>query len=408
MLKRRNYWLLFAILLLSLTSLSPSMELNTNNDPHPVKKPQSQTVDSSSGEERVVDSLRIRVSLTSEEFRELQKISDQYTLSSKIKVILSNVEMENIDEVLKDDLTIRNSPDIVMVDGRSILDLATRGYLLPVDVYQSTPGSAPLTQLIPLMQWNGYNWGVPLDIDPYVLIYSPERLLELGLTALPRSLAEWDLMLQNVLIDQGKYLLAMDTRNAYGFSALLESMGSSLRSSNEEVLGWTQNNLNYFYLTSRNNKEIWGMLQEGTIAVAILPLSEWQKHGNSSLIAEAPLTVNNGNGLESYYSRSFALPAQSQSPKEAVNWLAYITSETSQLDWLENTERLPALDSLYRIGLPIHNELPFGVDLLLADETAPEFESQGGWSKVVEAVSLFLTGKLNSSEFTAFMLDNLE
>ena len=408
MLRRKNYWLLFAILLLSLTSLSPSMELNTDNDPHPIKKPQSQTVDPSSGEDGVVESLRIRVSLTNEEFRELEMISNQYTLSSGVKVILSNVESENIDEVLKDDLTIGNSPDIVMVDGRSILDLATRGYLLPVDVYQSTPGSAPLTQLIPLMQWNGYNWGVPLDIDPYILVYSPQRLAELGLSALPRSLEEWDLMLQNLLIDQGQYLLAMDTRNAYGLSALFESMGSSLRSANEEVLGWTQNARSYFYLTSRYNKDIWDMLQGGTLAVAALPLSEWQKHGNSSLAAEAPLTVNNGNGLESYYSRSFALPAQSQSPKEAVNWLAYITSETSQLDWLENTERLPALDSLYRVGLPIHNKLPFAVDLLLTDETAPEVESQGGWSKVAEAVSLFLTGELDPSDFTAFMLDHSE
>ncbi len=297
MLKRKNYWLLFAILLLSLTSLSPSMELSTNNDPHPMKKPQSQSTNPSSGEEGTIYSLRITVSLNSEEFSELELLSNRYTLESGVKVILRNIDSENADQVLKQDLTIGDSPDIVMADGRSILDWATRGYLLPVDVYQSIPGTAPLTQLIPWMQWNGYNWGVPLDIDPYVFVYSPQRLAELGFTTLPRSLEQWNTLLQNVLKEQGKYLLAMDTRNPYGLSAVMESMNNSLLSDNQEVINWTQNARSYFYLTSRYNKDVWDMIQSGSVAVAALPLSEWKKHGNSSLVAEAPMTASNGEYL---------------------------------------------------------------------------------------------------------------
>lgn len=408
MLKRKNYWLLFAILLLSLTSLSPSMELNTSDDSHPMKKPQNQLAHPASDEEGVVDSLRIRVSLTSEEFHELETVSNLYTLSSGVKVVLNNVESESVDEVLLGDLTIGDSPDIIMADGHSILDWATRGYLLPVDVYQSIPGNTPLTHLIPLMQWNGYNWGVPLDIDPYVLVYSPQRLKELGFSTVPRNLEEWNLILQKLHEEKGQYLVAMDTRNAYGLSAVMESMGESIRSVSQEVLEWTQNARSYFYLTSRYNEDVWDMIQRGTLIMAALPLSEWQKHGNSSLAAESPFTVDSGKGLESFYSRSFALPAQSQSPKEAVNWLAYVTSESSQLDWLENTGRLPALDSLYRVGLPIHNELPFGVDVMLSDSTAPEDVLQGGWSEIVEAVSLFLTGKMDAAEFKLLTQEDLE
>lgn len=403
MLKRKNYWLLFAILLLALTSLSPSMELNTNNDPYPLNRPQNQSANPSSGDEGTIDSLRIRVSLNQEEFNELELLSSRYTLESGVKVILSNVASEDADEILKQDLTIGDSPDIVMADGRSILDWATRGYLLPVDVYQSIPGSAPLTLLIPSMQWNGYNWGVPLDIDPYILVYSPQRLAELGFTSLPRSLEEWNTLLQNVLQEQGKYLLAMDSRNPYALSAVIESMNSSLLSDNQEVMNWTQNARSYFYLTSRYNKDIWDMLQRGSVAVAALPLSEWKKKGNSSLTAESPLTANNGRGLESCYIRSFVLPAQSQSPKEAVNWLTFITSEQSQLDWLEGTGSLPALDVLYRSEHAFKYRLPFDVDLLLTEETAPEDKSQGGWSKIVDAVSLFLTGKIDAAGYNDFI-----
>lgn len=111
--------------------------------------------------------MTIRVSLSSLEFSVLQRISNNYSLSSGVSVQLTNVNTEEDGaSQVREELTVGDSPDIVMLDGHSIFDLASRGYLLPVDIYQSVPGSTPLTMLIPQMQWNGYDWGVPLDIDP--------------------------------------------------------------------------------------------------------------------------------------------------------------------------------------------------------------------------------------------------
>lgn len=401
MLRRKNYWLLFAILLLALTGLSPSMELDTSEGTFPRDQPQNQSERPASGEQGHVQSLQIRVSLNNEELRELKKISSNYTLSSGVEVILSNVDSEETAEILKHDLTIGESPDIIMTDGRNIPDLATLGYLLPVDVYQSVPGSSPLTVLIPQMQWNGYDWGVPLDIDPYVLVYSPVRLKELGLDEAPKSLEEWNGLLGHLLEEQdaAQYLLALDTRNPYGYSAVLESMGfGSLSSENDEALEWTQNARSYFYLTSRFNEDIWNMLQEGQIAVAALPLSEWQKHGNSSLTAELPPVE--GNSANNYmYSRFFALPAASGNPEAAVKWLAYITSSSAQLEWLKNTGRLPALDELYRSGLPEMAGLPFDAGQLLSDESVAGEETAGKWSEIAGAVTLLLTGKLDAAGY---------
>ncbi|MEK4060129.1 MULTISPECIES: sugar ABC transporter substrate-binding protein [unclassified Paenibacillus] len=401
MLRRKNYWLLFAILLLALTSLSPSMELDTSERTRPQKLPLDQSERPDSGETGNVQSLRIRVSLSSEELRELERISRNYTLSSGIEVVLSNVDSEESAEVLKQDLTTGDSPDIVMTDGRNISDLATRGYLLPVDVYQSVPGSAPLTLLIPQMQWNGYDWGVPLDIDPYVLVYSPARLAELGLSEAPKSLEQWSGLLKHLREkqDQEQYILAMDTRNPYGYSAVLESMGASLTSENAAMLEWTQNARSSFYLTSRYNKEIWNMLQEGKVAVAALPLSEFQKHGNSSLAVEVLLPGGSSKGYEAMYSRFFALPAESSNPEAAVKWLAYITSSSAQLEWLENTGRLPALDELYRSGLPEMDRLPFDSGVLLTDEAITEERPVGSWSELSTAVAMLLTGKLDAAGY---------
>ncbi|WP_379161200.1 extracellular solute-binding protein [Paenibacillus sp. sgz5001063] len=410
MLRRRNYWLLFAILLLSLTSLSPSMELDTSDDTYPMKQPLNPLEHSEAGNKDLIQTLSIQVSMSSEEFNELQRISNNYSLSNRTRVILSNVDSDKADDILKQDLTIGQSPDIIMTDGRRIIELATQGYLLPIDIYQSVPGSAPLTTLIPQMQWNGYDWGVPLDIDPYVLVYSPQRLRELGITELPGSLEQWNELLKVIREhpDKQRYLLAMDTRNPYGYSAVLASMGGSLRSVSPALLEWTHYAGSYFFLTSRTNTDIWGMLQEGKLAVAALPLSEWQKHGNSSLSAEAPLTTGSGSGYEAIYSRFFALPAQSGNPEEAVNWLSYVTSSMEQLDWLENTGRLPALDEIYRTGLPERVKLPFDPGLLLGDETNLKSESAGDWTALSLAVTQLLTGEIDPAGYAAAVAQSSE
>ncbi|MCL6605767.1 MAG: extracellular solute-binding protein [Paenibacillus sp.] len=400
MLKRKNYWLLFAILLLSLTSLSPSLELNTNEGPHPRSKPQDQSMQPATGELGDKGLLHITVSLNDEEFRELKLISGRYTLTSGVGVDLKNIASEQAEQTLHRDLTIGDSPDIIMTEGRNILDLATQGYLLPVNVYQSAPGSTPLTGLIPLYQWNGYDWGVPLDIDPYVLVYSPQRLAELGMEKLPRSLEEWNTLLQTVRKDKGKYLLSMDTRNPYGYSALLESMGSNLLSEDMAPIEWTQNARSYFYLTSQYNIEVWDMLEDDTITIAIMPLSEWQIHEKDNLRAEAPLVKINERGLGALSSRCFALSAQSLQPEEAVTWLSYITSRTAQLEWLESTGRLPALDEVYRTGFRGMGELPFETAILLSEDTTTHNPENGGnWGKSTAIIASFLTSKIDAADY---------
>ncbi|MNI35820.1 Bacterial extracellular solute-binding protein [compost metagenome] len=405
--RRKNYWLLFAILLLALTSLSPSMELDTSEGNYPPRQPQSLSEQPDAKDKNRITSLNIRVSLSGKELEELKLISNNYTLSSGVQVIISNVDTEENADMLKRELTTGESPDIVMTDGRNIPDLATRGYLLPVDVYQSLPGSAPLTLLISQMQWNGYDWGVPLDIDPYVLVYSPQQLGELGLTEAPNSLEDWSLLLNHLRelqvkeLGKEQYLLAMDSRNPYGYSALLESMGVSLTSGNTAALEWTQYARSYFYLSSRYNTELWDMLQSGKLAVAALPLSEWQLHGNASLKAAAPAAAAGDDGYEALYSRFFALPAGAKNPEAAVNWLAYITSATAQLEWLENTGRLPALDELYRSALPDITGLPFDSKLLLSDEAVAGESPGSSWSTISEAVTMLLTGKLDAAGYRA-------
>lgn len=82
-----------------------------------------------------------------------------------------------------------------------------------------------------------------------------------------------------------------------------------------------------------------------------------------------------------------------------MNWLAYITSATAQLEWLENTNRLPALEELYKSAQPELADLPFDTDRLLAEEDITVQPSDGSWDAVSSAVTLLLTGKLDAAGY---------
>ncbi|QWU14959.1 arabinogalactan oligomer / maltooligosaccharide transport system substrate-binding protein [Paenibacillus sophorae] len=398
MLKRKNYWLLFAILLLSLTSLSPSMDLNQTDDPPLMNEYQSQSQSSSLRQKGEPAHLRISVSLSYKEFRELQNISSNFELSSGVTVELNNLGEAAGDDALMNELTIGNSPDIVMTEAHHIRELAQQGYLLPVDVYRSSPGGTPLTPLLPLLQWNGYAWGMPLDVDPYIFVYSPKVMKELGAEALPRTLDQWTRLLEQSLKKPGTYVLAMDAGSPYGVSAFLESVGSSQFPGSREALDWIGQARSSIYLTDGQDNGVWNMLREGKIAAAVLPLSEWQESRGGDLVAEAPW-MGDPAGEEMLYCRSFALSAQTRSPEAAADWLSYITSARSQLDWLASTGRLPAAEELYRGGLPGGDSLPFDTVSLLTGGGGLAGEPQAGWSEITSAAGLLLTGKLDAAGY---------
>ncbi|NJJ41064.1 extracellular solute-binding protein [Paenibacillus apii] len=404
MLRRKNYWLLFAILLLSLTSLSPSMDLSSLDGPPPLNGYQMQTQDTAFREKGEPAHLRISVSLSDDELGELQKISDQYTRLSGVTTQLKNLGEAAGDAALMKELTIGDSPDIVMTDIHQIGELARQGYLLPADVYESSPGGTPLASLLPLLQWNGYVWGVPLDIDPYVFVFSPERLKELEAEALPNSLDEWNRLLEQTHQKSGKYVLAMEAGSAYGLSAFMESIGSGLFPVSRKALDWVVQNHGSIYLTDGGKGDLWNWLREGKVAAAVVRLSEWKKNEGAALTAELPRT-DGQTGERLLYSRGFALSAQSRSPEAAAGWLSYVTSEKAQRDWLENTGRLPGVAEPYSSGLT-GGAFPFDAGGLLMDGGGLGGTPKAGWSEITSAAGLLLAGKVNAEGYVGEILSS--
>lgn len=328
----------------------------------PVRQP-AQPLPGESGEG---GTLKIAVSLGADEFSELQDIAGRYALQNGLEMDLTNAEHSGLGQALLDLLTVSDSPDIVMMDVRDIRQLATGGFLLPIDMYQSTPGGTTLPALAPLLQWNGYDWGVPLDVDPYVLAYSPPVLESFGLDAPPSSLEEWELLLEGWGTEENRYLLSLGDAGPYALSALLASMDSALGEESEEVSGWMERAKSRFLPPETGEKNVWDRLASGTLAVAAVPLSKWRSYGNGTLAAVAPDQERSGVTAEALYGRSLALSAQSGNPEAAANFLSYLSTGEVQLEWLKATQRLPATNEPYRSPLPGEEKLPFGREWLLA------------------------------------------
>lgn len=78
------------------------------------------------------------------------------------------------------------------------------------------------------------------------------------------------------------------------------------------------------------------------------------------------------------------------------------------MEWLENTDRLPALDELYRSPQPEIGKLPMEAGWFLAEDNTPGPGSEAEWSRKAEAVLGLLTGKLNAAAFEAVVKPPLE
>lgn len=406
MLRRKNYWLLFAILLLALTSLSPSMDLSQRDAPLPLSDAEAPSRVSSSRQTGEPVQLRISVALNEREFAELQKLSSQYELTSGAEVELTNRGEDPEESDLMHDLTVGGRPDIVMTDVHRIRELAEQGYLLPVDAYQSSPGGTPLTPLLPLVQWNGYTWGVPLDLDPYVFVYSKAALHHLGADKLPRSLEAWTTLLEQAKAAPGAYVLGMDPAGAYGLSAFLESVGSPLYPAAIKAVNWLADARPALYLDNGQSGELWKLLAEGKLGAAVMPYSVWRAHAGSDWTAETPWGQGAASG-QSLLSRCFALSAQSQSPEAAADWLSYLTSQKTQMNWLQNTGKLPASSEPYLAGLPGYGGLPFNSGGLLAEAGITDEQAQAGWTEAASAAERLLAGQLDAAGFNAAVASNM-
>jgi len=127
--------------------------------------------------------LYVTVSLDDASFARLTKLNDRFIAQyPHIEVHLRNEAPGSLS--FEDWLTAGkrgDAPDVMLLNNALVLPLAVQGYLKSVDALMT--GDMLTDQLAGLLEpllWYGYLWGVPADIDPYLLFWNKDMLAELG------------------------------------------------------------------------------------------------------------------------------------------------------------------------------------------------------------------------------------
>lgn len=399
--KRKNYWFLFAILLLSLTSLSPGNDFTHNprkdlpgDEPVPPSE-QPETAEEDLGP------IQVGVSLPPEEWEQLSSLNESFIEQTGAEVELVALEPDNITiEAFMHNRSLNEGPDIYLMDTHYIKTLAMNGYLLPADASQGMViDGEVLSGLLPPLAWNGYHWGVPFDMDPYMISWEPNKLPDS--MPLPDNRKSWRDLHQRV----EETVFSIDVMDPYAFGAVVQMLGGDPARPDAEVLNWLSDREGTWLLLEHEAQEEGGgtpaepVQDEALIKVAAY--SDLMHQQAQDQATELALALSSDSELPVIRSRVFAVAAHTSSPSLARKWITYMTSKESQRAWTEAAGTLPVVSELYVPGTSLADLWLQNEGNLLEQKEAAvlDFGQTGSFPDYSKSVTQLLSGEINAEQF---------
>lgn len=322
--------------------------------------------------------LHISVSLSSEDFGLLEARTDAFmNRYPHIRVHLANeIPSSNRYEAAVERSVQGSAPDVMLVDNGWVIPLAVQGFLKPIDSLMSGDVlSDQLPGLLEPLKWNGYLWGVPKEIDPYLIIWNKALLKQHGLTKPP---GDWSALLvlgdqiaastesdsggdsnKRVVLtsfspgDLMQLLLWMarfDAKNGsmlqlHSISELRQSMLTELEARSGIVAA----------IPYSQTQELNRIIAEDRILMMMLPWNDYNKLSES---AQDKLVVEQEAIPDPWLSgSSFVVGASTKYEEDAMLWIQEMTNVAIGLEELESERKLPVRASLYssQNGLLTHS-----------------------------------------------------
>lgn len=340
------------------------------------------------GQEKIVE-LRADVSLPVYAFKHLEALNKTFMKQHpNIRVTLHNREKSSVHDDYIQAFRLGNAADVLLMDGEDVLQYAVAARLAPTDdYYASDPETVIMPALVNQLKWNGYIWGIPLQMNPYVLVYHEERwqalvdedeaadLRELLTSAYQQqqlyaadslSLAAllsvlhplWleELRTEQVQSDDSLAEPSQDEELVTGDAVAASS--SSHESGAEHVTASQVEQVDSAEeavqpLSSVRMEVMWDRLHEGEIAAMIVPLSEYDRHMAPSIHARL-LTQADGAPSTLIAGQSFVLSADSPYQEEAFLWIRSISHRYHEDMSLQNTNGYPVIMEAYELGDAVH------------------------------------------------------
>ncbi|GFR37443.1 hypothetical protein PRECH8_07390 [Insulibacter thermoxylanivorax] len=125
--------------------------------------------------------LHVDVSMSDEAFQVLEALNKSFMeRHADIQVIMKNHPSDTLYEHLKRAFRLGDAADIMLLDNEKVLQYAVLARLQPMDDYYTSESEAEyIPTLTEQLRWNGYTWGIPYQVQPYIVAYNKSVWFEL-------------------------------------------------------------------------------------------------------------------------------------------------------------------------------------------------------------------------------------
>ncbi len=325
-----------------------------------------------------ISRITVEVALGEQEFYALSNMNDDFAFRHPdIQVELRRISPETAYETYRRASELEEAADVMLFRNEWVAEFASSGHLHPAD--SAFAGKALGEQFEALsapLKWNGYLWGVPRDMDPYVLVWNLELLRDwLGEEAdYPLTGEQWAAAAASAESEEanGAYWLAIDGEDPFALLAWLENYA---RERSDELWGqgetWEETArgqalalLEEKRANVRFRGDVRASVSEGNALAAILPYSEAEEllsRDGSGDQGKLKLAVDHYSWNLPYIwprGSSFVISSRTDAEEAASVWIADVTGEQAQLLHMEEQGKLPVFRSLYDADRRLSDLLP--------------------------------------------------
>lgn len=347
------------------------IQFSSHTNPAGVDKPDGKTTVQSAPGNHVNDQMSniiVSVSLPADQFRQLEGLNRNFMLKyPHIHVELANEETKDRAYSLWAEQSRQGAAsDIMLLDNGLVKPFAVEGFLKPADrIMTGDMLSDQMTGLLDPLRWNGYLWGVPKDVNPYIVVWNSELFAQAGLKEPPADWAAYQAAAAKVMEWNAETSIvnwsAGDLYQQLVWLATFQTDQSdniNLRKINEKQAG----QLKWFQTVERNvgriRMEATGELNEALLGNKLLAaILSWDAYEKLNEKVRDKLIIDRNHILFPWLNgRSYVISSSSKVEEEAMVWIREMTDINNQLKTYEQSGQLPARASLYALNSPVQSE----------------------------------------------------
>lgn len=372
MTRKKSLWIVLSIVGLSALLFSQFLGIGASRGDKPAEKGNKAAVASAEGDKgENALAIKAQVSMDEKEYELFLMLAKQFAdAHDGISIQVENVPAKEAYDKWKKASQLGEAPDLMLLDNAWVHEFAALGFLQPVDGFFS--GDQQNQRFVTLMnqvKWNGYIWGIPKDVDPYILAWNKKSAAEMKSDHSPETteeLAAWNKAMLKP--DEGRYGVYVDPNDTLGFMALVSSLTGAWQQTEKvwpseavaqktlesflapQEEAWSGKYLTKNYPVPSANWSPWDLLNKGKIAVMITTASAFRQNANEDIgIAALPAVGGKENGVW-LKGRSFVMSSRTKNAKLLMDWMKDVTSSETEIRFWNEAKTLPAQIPSYSLA----------------------------------------------------------